>query len=105
LAKTRTRAVLPVPCGRLTEPRTIWSALRGSPPAGRRPPRSRRTWWSRSLWPPGPRGPGSTRGRGRSSRPQPAGTCCASRCLLHEGGVVVIGPAPGPARVGISLRR
>ena len=27
-----TRAVLPVPCGRLTVPRTIWSALRGSTP-------------------------------------------------------------------------
>ena len=32
VAKTRTRAVLPVPCGRLTVPRTIWSALRGSTP-------------------------------------------------------------------------
>ena len=32
LAKTRTRAVLPVPCGRFTVPRTIWSALRGSTP-------------------------------------------------------------------------
>src|SRR5680860_1423794 len=32
LAKTRTRAVLPVPWGRLTVPRTIWSALRGSTP-------------------------------------------------------------------------
>ena len=32
LAKTRTRAVLPVPFGRLTVPRTIWSALRGSTP-------------------------------------------------------------------------
>src|SRR4051794_15350530 len=31
-AKTMTRAVLPVPCGRLTVPRTIWSALRGSTP-------------------------------------------------------------------------
>ena len=31
-AKTITRAVLPVPCGRLTVPRTIWSALRGSTP-------------------------------------------------------------------------
>ena len=31
-AKTSTRAVLPVPCGRLTVPRTIWSALRGSTP-------------------------------------------------------------------------
>src|SRR5665647_2741050 len=32
VAKTRTRAVLPVPCGRFTVPRTIWSALRGSTP-------------------------------------------------------------------------
>jgi pyruvate/2-oxoglutarate dehydrogenase complex dihydrolipoamide acyltransferase (E2) component len=32
VAKTMTRAVLPVPCGRLTVPRTIWSALRGSTP-------------------------------------------------------------------------
>ena len=32
-AKTITRAVLPVPCGRLTVPRTIWSALRGSTPS------------------------------------------------------------------------
>jgi hypothetical protein len=32
VANTRTRAVLPVPCGRLTVPRTIWSALRGSTP-------------------------------------------------------------------------
>ncbi|MNR10459.1 hypothetical protein D3C85_1267120 [compost metagenome] len=32
VAKTRTRATLPVPCGRLTVPRTIWSALRGSTP-------------------------------------------------------------------------
>src|SRR5690606_12539944 len=32
VAKTRTRAVLPVPCGRFTVPRTIWSALRGSRP-------------------------------------------------------------------------
>ena len=31
-AKTTTRAVLPVPCGRDTVPRTIWSALRGSTP-------------------------------------------------------------------------
>src|SRR5690606_12559159 len=31
-AKTMTRAVLPVPLGRLTVPRTIWSALRGSTP-------------------------------------------------------------------------
>jgi hypothetical protein len=31
-ANTATRAVLPVPCGRLTVPRTIWSALRGSTP-------------------------------------------------------------------------
>ncbi|SKV61799.1 Uncharacterised protein [Mycobacteroides abscessus subsp. abscessus] len=31
-AKTMTRAVLPVPCGRFTVPRTIWSALRGSTP-------------------------------------------------------------------------
>jgi hypothetical protein len=30
VAKTMTRAVLPVPWGRLTVPRTIWSALRGS---------------------------------------------------------------------------
>ena len=30
VANTTTRAVLPVPWGRLTEPRTIWSALRGS---------------------------------------------------------------------------
>src|SRR5271167_1983122 len=32
-ANTTTRAVLPVPCGRLTVPRTIWSALRGSMPS------------------------------------------------------------------------
>ena len=32
LANTRTRAVLPVPWGRFTVPRTIWSALRGSTP-------------------------------------------------------------------------
>src|SRR5947209_16118195 len=32
-AKTATRAVLPVPCGRFTVPRTIWSALRGSTPS------------------------------------------------------------------------
>src|SRR5699024_4363914 len=32
VAKTMTRAVLPVPLGRLTVPRTIWSALRGSTP-------------------------------------------------------------------------
>src|SRR5215469_2830479 len=32
VANTSTRAVLPVPCGRLTVPRTIWSALRGSTP-------------------------------------------------------------------------
>ena len=32
-ANTTTRAVLPVPCGRLTVPRTIWSALRGSTPS------------------------------------------------------------------------
>ncbi len=33
VAKTMTRTVLPVPCGRLTVPRTIWSALRGSTPS------------------------------------------------------------------------
>ena len=32
VAKTITRTVLPVPWGRLTVPRTIWSALRGSTP-------------------------------------------------------------------------
>src|ERR1700747_2508357 len=32
-ANTATRAVLPVPCGRLTVPRTIWSALRGATPS------------------------------------------------------------------------
>ena len=32
-AKTITRAVFPVPCGRLTVPRTIWSAFRGSTPS------------------------------------------------------------------------
>ena len=32
VAKTATRGDLPVPCGRLTVPRTIWSALRGSTP-------------------------------------------------------------------------
>src|SRR5690625_1372603 len=32
-AKTRTRAVLPVPCGKWTVPRTIWSARRGSTPS------------------------------------------------------------------------
>src|SRR6476660_1853010 len=32
-ANTATRAVLPVPCGRFTVPRTIWSALRGSTPS------------------------------------------------------------------------
>src|ERR1700704_5904204 len=32
-ANTATRAVLPVPLGRLTVPRTIWSALRGSTPS------------------------------------------------------------------------
>ena len=32
-ANTATRAVLPVPCGRLTVPRTNWSALRGSTPS------------------------------------------------------------------------
>ncbi len=32
-AKTSTLAVLPVPCGRFTVPRTIWSALRGSTPS------------------------------------------------------------------------
>src|ERR1700739_790153 len=36
-ANTATRAVLPVPCGRLTVPRTIWSALRGSRPIGTAP--------------------------------------------------------------------
>src|SRR5699024_1822159 len=30
VAKTTTRAVLPVPCGRFAVPRTIWSAFRGS---------------------------------------------------------------------------
>src|SRR6202046_41033 len=33
VANTRTRAVLPVPFGRFTVPRTIWSALRGSTPS------------------------------------------------------------------------
>src|SRR5690625_4720583 len=33
VAKTRTLAVLPVPWGRFTVPRTIWSALRGSTPS------------------------------------------------------------------------
>src|SRR6516164_5235852 len=33
VAKTSTRAVLPVPLGRFTVPRTIWSALRGSTPS------------------------------------------------------------------------
>ena len=33
VAKTMTRATLPVPWGRLTVPRTIWSALRGSTPS------------------------------------------------------------------------
>src|SRR5215813_12218673 len=33
VAKASTRAVLPVPWGRLTVPRTIWSALRGSTPS------------------------------------------------------------------------
>src|SRR5699024_10396831 len=33
VAKTMTRAGLPVPLGRLTVPRTIWSALRGSTPS------------------------------------------------------------------------
>ena len=33
VANTMTRAVLPVPCGRMTVPRTIWSALRGSTPS------------------------------------------------------------------------
>ena len=32
-AKTMTRAVLPVPFGRFTVPRTIWSALRESTPS------------------------------------------------------------------------
>jgi hypothetical protein len=32
-ANTATRAVLPVPWGRLTVPRTNWSALRGSTPS------------------------------------------------------------------------
>ncbi len=32
-ANTATLTVLPVPCGRLTVPRTIWSALRGSTPS------------------------------------------------------------------------
>ena len=35
LANTATRRVLPVPCGRLTVPRTIWSAWRGSTPSER----------------------------------------------------------------------
>src|SRR6516162_4606852 len=35
VANTRTRAVLPVPFGRLTVPRTIWSCLRGSTPSRR----------------------------------------------------------------------
>ena len=33
VANTMTRAVLPVPCGRMTVLRTIWSALRGSTPS------------------------------------------------------------------------
>ena len=33
VANTMTVAVLPVPCGRFTVPRTIWSALRGSTPS------------------------------------------------------------------------
>ena len=33
VAKTITRAVRPVPWGRMTVPRTIWSALRGSTPS------------------------------------------------------------------------
>jgi hypothetical protein len=32
LAKTATRTSLPVPAGRVTTPRTIWSAWRGSTP-------------------------------------------------------------------------
>ena len=35
VANTSTRAVLPVPFGRLTVPRTIWSCLRGSTPSRR----------------------------------------------------------------------
>src|SRR5215469_15388500 len=35
VANTSTRAVLPVPLGRLTVPRTIWSCLRGSTPRRR----------------------------------------------------------------------
>ena len=34
-AKTMTRLVLPVPCGRTTVPRTSWSAWRGSTPRRR----------------------------------------------------------------------
>ena len=33
VTKAKTRTSLPVPCGRLTTPRTIWSALRGSTPS------------------------------------------------------------------------
>ena len=35
LANTRTRAVLPVPCGRFTVPRIAWSAFFGSTPRTR----------------------------------------------------------------------
>ena len=31
-AKTATRTLLPMPCGRATEPRTFWSLCRGSIP-------------------------------------------------------------------------
>ena len=33
VTKAKTRTSFPVPCGRLTTPRTIWSALRGSTPS------------------------------------------------------------------------
>ena len=84
-AKTRTRAVLPVPCGRMTVPRTIWSALRGSTPS-----RSATSTVASNLVGRGLLGEpdGLERGvepvRRRSSRRRRGRPCCASWLLLLE---------------------
>ena len=49
LANTATRTSLPVPDGRATVPRTIWSALRGSTPSRMASSTTRRSWRCQPL--------------------------------------------------------
>ena len=94
-ANTATRTSLPVPEGRATVPRTIWSALRGSTPeAHDRARRSRRTW----RWPGS--SPASTRlGRGvMLGAVVPTGRVGVLLAVLrHDGSLVSGTPATGVA--------